>query len=71
MSDINFLCLVFLSLSKVIKFQAQKLPCSTVFNCFLCQIFSPYGQVEDVYLMRDELKQSRGMPLYSYLIFKT
>ncbi|RVW71591.1 Flowering time control protein FCA [Vitis vinifera] len=24
------------------------------------EIFSPYGQVEDVYLMRDELKQSRG-----------
>lgn len=26
------------------------------------QIFSPYGRVEDVYLMRDELKQSRGVP---------
>lgn len=25
------------------------------------QIFSPYGRVEDVYLMRDELKQSRGV----------
>ncbi|KAA8527351.1 hypothetical protein F0562_034934 [Nyssa sinensis] len=24
------------------------------------EIFSPYGRVEDVYLMRDELKQSRG-----------
>ncbi|XP_052207022.1 flowering time control protein FCA [Diospyros lotus] len=24
------------------------------------EIFSPYGQVEDVYLMRDEMKQSRG-----------
>lgn len=28
---------------------------------FLCQIFSPYGRVEDVYLMRDEMKQSRGL----------
>lgn len=26
----------------------------------LIQIFSPYGRVEDVYLMRDEMKQSRG-----------
>lgn len=26
----------------------------------LCQIFSPYGLVEDIYIMRDELKQSRG-----------
>lgn len=28
---------------------------------FCSQIFSPYGVVEDVYLMRDEMKQSRGM----------
>lgn len=28
---------------------------------FSLQIFSPYGRVEDVYLMRDELKQSRGL----------
>lgn len=28
---------------------------------FYFQIFSPYGVVEDVYLMRDEMKQSRGM----------
>lgn len=27
----------------------------------LHQIFSKYGRVEDVYLMRDEKKQSRGM----------
>lgn len=27
---------------------------------FLVQIFSPYGRVDDVYLMRDEMKQSRG-----------
>ncbi|ONK70357.1 uncharacterized protein A4U43_C05F32890 [Asparagus officinalis] len=26
----------------------------------IAEIFSPYGHVEDVYLMRDELKQSRG-----------
>ncbi|GMP57136.1 hypothetical protein CsSME_00021348 [Camellia sinensis var. sinensis] len=25
------------------------------------EIFSPYGRVEDVYLMRDEMKQSRGL----------
>ena len=31
----------------------------------LHQIFSKYGRVEDVYLMRDEKKQSRGMfPTY-------
>lgn len=28
----------------------------------LSQIFAPYGRVEDVYIMRDELKQSRGTP---------
>jgi len=27
----------------------------------LRQIFSKYGRVEDVYLMRDEKKQSRGI----------
>ncbi|KAI8018555.1 Flowering time control protein FCA [Camellia lanceoleosa] len=27
------------------------------------EIFSPYGRVEDVYLMRDEMKQSRGLEL--------
>lgn len=27
---------------------------------FLFQIFLPYGKVQDVYLMRDEMKQSRG-----------
>ncbi|KAF3683828.1 hypothetical protein FXO38_00574 [Capsicum annuum] len=25
------------------------------------EIFSPYGRVEDVYLMRDDMKQSRGL----------
>lgn len=28
--------------------------------CDAWQMFSPYGRVEDVYLMRDEMKQSRG-----------
>ncbi|KAI8012736.1 Flowering time control protein FCA [Camellia lanceoleosa] len=28
------------------------------------EIFSPYGRVEDVYLMRDEMKQSRGVALH-------
>ncbi|KAH9683894.1 Flowering time control protein FCA [Citrus sinensis] len=35
-------------------------------NYFLSQIFSPYGRVEDVYLMRDELKQSRGCGFVKY-----
>ncbi|ONI27974.1 hypothetical protein PRUPE_1G114600 [Prunus persica] len=30
------------------------------------EIFSPYGRVEDVYLMRDELKQSRGCGFVKY-----
>ncbi|KAL0414847.1 UNVERIFIED_CONTAM: Flowering time control protein FCA [Sesamum radiatum] len=30
------------------------------------QIFSPYGRVEDVYLMRDEMKQSRGCGFVKY-----
>ncbi|XP_057992907.1 flowering time control protein FCA [Hevea brasiliensis] len=30
------------------------------------EIFSPYGHVEDVYLMRDELKQSRGCGFVKY-----
>ncbi|KAM5568698.1 hypothetical protein ABKV19_016298 [Rosa sericea] len=30
------------------------------------EIFSPYGLVEDVYLMRDELKQSRGCGFVKY-----
>ncbi|KAF3456378.1 hypothetical protein FNV43_RR01028 [Rhamnella rubrinervis] len=30
------------------------------------EIFSPFGQVEDVYLMRDELKQSRGCGFVKY-----
>ncbi|XP_050374721.1 flowering time control protein FCA [Argentina anserina] len=30
------------------------------------EIFLPYGQVEDVYLMRDELKQSRGCGFVKY-----
>jgi RNA recognition motif-containing protein len=25
------------------------------------EIFSPYGRVDDVYIMRDEQKQSRGL----------
>ncbi|KAL0457518.1 UNVERIFIED_CONTAM: Flowering time control protein FCA [Sesamum latifolium] len=29
-------------------------------------IFSPYGRVEDVYLMRDEMKQSRGCGFVKY-----
>ncbi|XP_076925445.1 flowering time control protein FCA-like isoform X2 [Bidens hawaiensis] len=30
------------------------------------EIFSPYGRVEDVYLMRDEMKQSRGCGFVKY-----
>ncbi|KAL3626620.1 hypothetical protein CASFOL_030169 [Castilleja foliolosa] len=30
------------------------------------EIFSPYGRVDDVYLMRDELKQSRGCGFVKY-----
>ncbi|KDP27944.1 hypothetical protein JCGZ_19024 [Jatropha curcas] len=30
------------------------------------EIFSPYGHVEDVYLMRDEMKQSRGCGFVKY-----
>ncbi|KAK6930307.1 RNA recognition motif domain, partial [Dillenia turbinata] len=30
------------------------------------EIFAPYGRVEDVYLMRDELKQSRGCGFVKY-----
>ncbi|KAL3617202.1 hypothetical protein CASFOL_038949 [Castilleja foliolosa] len=30
------------------------------------EIFSPYGKVDDVYLMRDELKQSRGCGFVKY-----
>lgn len=45
------------------------------------QIFAPYGRVEDVYLMRDDMRQSRGIlpsirvwsillyPLLSYRLF--
>lgn len=32
-------------------------------GCYLCQIFSTYGLIEDVYIVRDELKQSRGVLL--------
>lgn len=42
-----------------------------VFNHFLkftyLQIFSPYGCIEDVYIMRDESKQSRGLFIYIFL----
>ncbi|KAK3418097.1 hypothetical protein EUGRSUZ_H04064 [Eucalyptus grandis] len=34
--------------------------------CDACQIFTPYGRVEDVYLMRDEMKQSRGCGFVKY-----
>ncbi|XP_065863849.1 flowering time control protein FCA [Euphorbia lathyris] len=30
------------------------------------EVFSPYGHVEDVYLMRDEMKQSRGCGFVKY-----
>ncbi|XP_050216216.1 flowering time control protein FCA-like isoform X2 [Mercurialis annua] len=30
------------------------------------EIFSPYGHIEDVYLMRDEMKQSRGCGFVKY-----
>lgn len=33
----------------------------------IAAIFSPYGQVADVYLMRDELKQSRGCGFVKFL----
>ena len=32
-----------------------------LYGCYLCQIFSAYGLIEDVYIVRDELKQSRGV----------
>jgi CUG-BP- and ETR3-like factor len=40
-----------------------------VYEWLPCQIFSPYGHVEDVYIARDELKQSRGMSTLSYSSF--
>jgi hypothetical protein len=35
------------------------------------QIFSPYGRVDDVYIMRDEQKQSRGLNGFPYFAFRT
>jgi hypothetical protein len=35
------------------------------------QIFSPYGRVDDVYIMRDEQKQSRGLNGFPYFPFRT
>jgi hypothetical protein len=35
------------------------------------QIFSPYGRVDDVYIMRDEQKQSRGLNRFPYFAFRT
>lgn len=32
--------------------------------CFLCQIFSPYGFVEDIYILRDEMRQNRGIFIF-------
>lgn len=32
--------------------------------CFLCQIFSPYGFVEDIYILRDEMRQNRGISIF-------
>ncbi|KAL7182788.1 hypothetical protein ACSBR1_041465 [Camellia fascicularis] len=34
------------------------------------EIFSPYGRVEEVYLMRDEMKQSCGLSCCSFGWFK-
>jgi RNA recognition motif-containing protein len=34
------------------------------------EIFSPYGRVDDVYIMRDEQKQSRGLYLCPFLAFR-
>lgn len=42
-----------------------------IFCLFLpSQIFSPYGRVDDVYLMRDEFRQSRGLFFYATYLCK-
>lgn len=33
------------------------------YGCALCQIFSPCGVVEDIYIVRDEMKLSRGVSI--------
>jgi hypothetical protein len=30
-------------------------------KAYIFQIFAPYGHVEDVYIMRDGMRQSRGL----------
>lgn len=37
--------------------------CEVLIECFYFQIFSPFGFIEDVFIVRDEFKQSRGIYL--------
>lgn len=46
-----FGCILILSVKGFIKFLTE----------YQWQVFAPYGRVEDVYIMKDDLKQSRGV----------